>query len=139
MTETITVETRVPVSPETAWHAFTDADAITQWNFASAEWFCPFAKVDLRPGGRHTARMEAQDGSMGFDFEGTYVSVDPPNAVVLKLDDGRLSRTTFEPEGGGTRVRTEFDPDLSHPIDIQREGWQAIIDNYAAFVEGTGA
>ena len=137
MAEPITVEIQVPVSPDVAWHAFADPDAITQWNFASPEWCCPSAEVDLRPGGRHKARMEARDGSMGFDFEGTYESVDQPDALVLRLDDGRLSRTTFEAQDGGTRVRTVFDPDTSHPAEMQREGWQAILDNYAAHVGGT--
>ena len=137
MTEPITVEIRVPGSLEAAWHAFTDPEAITQWNFASPEWCCPSAEVDLRPGGRHKARMEARDGSMGFDFEGTYELVDPPTALVLKLDDGRLSRTTFEAEGSSIRVRTIFDPDASHPIDMQQEGWQAILENYAAHLGGS--
>jgi uncharacterized protein YndB with AHSA1/START domain len=134
MTEPIVVETHVPVPPEAAWHAFTDPAAITRWNFATPEWCCPHAEVDLRPGGRHVARMEARDGSMGFDFEGSYEEVDAPRRLVLKLDDGRLSRTMFEPDGRGTRVRTQFDPETSHPVEMQRDGWQAILDNYSAYV-----
>lgn len=140
MTDPITVETHVPVAPRAAWNAFTDPNAITRWNAATPEWCCPRAEVDLRPGGRHVARMEARDGSMGFDFAGTYEAVDAPRSLALQLDDGRMSRTTFEAEEGGTRVRTVFDPEASNPAEIQRGGWQAILDNYAAHVrEGLAA
>ena len=136
MTQPITVETYVPVPPEQAWAAHTDADAITRWNFASPDWHCPSAEVDLRAGGRHCARMEAKDGSFGFDYEGVYETVDAPAAFVLVLGAGRRVETTFTSESRGTRVRTVFDADASAPIDMQREGWQAILDNYAAFVRG---
>ena len=137
MTDTITVETRVPASPRSAWSAYTAPEAITCWNQATPEWHCPSAEVDLREGGRHSARMEARDGSMGFDLAGTYEEVDAPRALTLRLDDGRRARTTFEAEGGGTRVRTVFDPEGAHPVEMQRDGWQAILDSYAAFVSET--
>ena len=136
MTDPIIVETHVPVPPQAAWDAYNNAAAIMQWNFASPDWCCPNAEVDLCKGGRHLARMEARDGSMGFDFEGTYESVDAPAALTLRLDDGRLSRATFQAEDGGTRVRTVFDPEPAHPVDMQRDGWQAILDNYASYVKG---
>ena len=134
MADPITVETVVPVSREAAWDAYTTPDHITRWNFASPDWTCPSADVDLREGGRHTARMEAKDGSFGFDFGGTYEKVDAPSALDLRLDDGRLSSTTFTEEEGGTRVRTVFEPEGSNPVEMQRDGWQAILDNYAAHV-----
>lgn len=134
MPDPITIDAHVPVAPERAWDAFTDAKAITQWNVASPNWCCPWAEVDLRVGGRHIARMEAKDGSVGFDFDGTYEEVERPTAVTLRLADGRLSRTTFTTDGEGTRVRTVFEPDASHPADMQRTVWQAILDTYAAFV-----
>jgi len=140
MTDQITVETQVAVPPEQAWAAFTDADAITQWNFASPEWCCPSANVDLRVGGRHLARMEAKDGSMGFDFEGIYEEVNAPFALTLRLADGRVSQTSFDADASGTRVRTVFDADATHSVEMQKDGWQAILDNYAAYVaqqEGT--
>lgn len=133
-TQRITIATIVGVPPATAWTAFTSPHAITQWNQASPDWHCPSADVDLRVGGRHRARMEARDGSMGFDLTGTYEEVDPPHALTLVLDDGRHARTTFTPEGAGTRVVTVFDPESVHPLDMQRDGWQAILDSYAAFV-----
>lgn len=132
----LTATTHVPAPPDLAWRAFTTPDAITKWNFAIPEWCCPSAQVDLREGGTYCARMEARDGSIGFDFAGTFEEVDPERALTLRLDDGRCARTTFEPEASGTRVRTVFDPEPETARDIQREGWQAILDNYAAYVRG---
>ena len=134
MTNPITITTLVPAAPAAAWAAFNDPKAITQWNQASPDWHCPSASVDLRVGGRHVARMEARDGSFGFDYEGTYEEVDAPRAVTLRLDDGRRARTTFEPEGEGARVTTTFDPEGSTEVEMQRAGWQAILDSYAAHV-----
>lgn len=134
-TDPITIEAVVSAPPAAAWAAFTSPEAITQWNQATPEWRCPAAEVDLRVGGKHFARMEACDGSFGFDFTGVYEAVDAPHALTLLLDDGRRSRTTFEAEGAGTRVRTVFDPEASNPRELQRDGWQAILNSYAAYVE----
>ena len=135
MNAQITVETVVPVAPTEAWQAYTAPDAITEWNFASPDWHCPSADVDLRAGGQHCARMEAKDGSMGFDYEGVYEMVEPKRGCVLALTDGRRVRTTFNPEADGTRVRIVFDADPTAPTEMQREGWQAILDNYAAYLQ----
>ena len=134
-TDPITIETVVAAPPAQAWRAYTSPEAITQWNQAVPEWHCPSAEVDLRVGGRHTARMEARDGSMGFDFGGTYEEIDEPKALTLRLDDGRRARITFEPEGSGTRVRTVFDPEATNPLEMQRQGWQAILNSYAAYAQ----
>ncbi|GIW75908.1 MAG: activator of HSP90 ATPase [Phycisphaerae bacterium] len=131
---TITIEAFVPATPEQAWHAYTTAEAITQWNQASLDWHCPWAKIDLRVGGRHVARMEARDGSFGFDYSGTYEVVEAPHSVTLRLDDDRLVRTTFEPKGNGTLVRTVFDAEGTHSLEQQRKGWQAIFDSYADYI-----
>jgi uncharacterized protein YndB with AHSA1/START domain len=130
----ITIDAFVPVPPAEAWAAFHAPEAITRWNQASPDWHCPAASVDLRAGGRHVARMEARDGSFGFDYAGTYEEVDAPRAVTLRLDDGRRVRTTFAPEGAGTRVTTVFDPEATNPRELQRQGWQAILNSYAAHV-----
>lgn len=134
MMDSITIHAFVPATAQRAWEAFTAPSAITQWNQASPDWHCPSAKVDLRVGGAQTIRMEARDGSFGFDFQGRFEEVDPPHALTLRLDDGRRARTTFAAEGEGTRVITIFDPDATHPADMQRDGWQAILDSYAAHV-----
>lgn len=133
--EPITIEVTVAASPNEAWRGFTSPDAITQWNFASPDWCCPSAEIDLRAGGRYVARMEARDGSFGFDFSATYEEVDAPNALTLLLDDGRRARTTFEAAGNSTRVRTVFDPEATNPADIQRDGWQAILNTFKAHVD----
>jgi uncharacterized protein YndB with AHSA1/START domain len=139
MTTAITIETLVPVSAEQAWEAFTAPDAITQWNQASPDWCCPSASVELIVGGRYVARMEARDGSFGFDFEAKYEEVEPAHALTLLMDDGRRARTTFSVEAGGTRVATTFDPEATNPVEMQRDGWQAILDSYAAYVRGVKA
>lgn len=133
--QTITVEATTAAPVQDAWRVFTTPEHITQWNFASDDWCCPHAEVDLRPGGKQKSRMEAKDGSMGFDFEGTYEEVVPLRSITLVLDDGRRSRTTFDETADGTMVKTTFDADLQHPRDMQRDGWQAILDNFAAHVD----
>jgi uncharacterized protein YndB with AHSA1/START domain len=135
----ITVATTVPLAPERAWELYTDPRHVTQWNFAVNEWHCPSATIDLRVGGRHTARMEAKDGSFGFDFEGSYTEVDAPHSLTLLLGDGRQSRTTFEPSAGGTLVQTTFDAEGENSADMQRDGWQAILNNYRKYAEQASA
>ena len=131
----IAVEVTVDVTPDRAWDFFTVESAVTQWNQASPDWHCPSAHIDLRVGGRHAARMEAKDGSFGFDYLGTYEEVNPPHSLTLRLEDRRLVRTTFEAFGTGTRVRTVFDAETANPADLQQQGWQSILDSYASFVE----
>ena len=134
--EKITVQTVVEVPVAMAWQAFTTPEGITRWNFASDDWHCPRAEVDLRPGGRQVARMEAKDGTMGFEFGGTFREIEPEKTLVLVMDDGRESTTSFADVDGKTRVTTTFDADESHPAEMQRAGWQAILDNFRTYVEG---
>jgi uncharacterized protein YndB with AHSA1/START domain len=128
--EKVTVATEVPLSAERAWQVYTDSTEITRWNFANDEWHCPKASADLQVGGMHSARMEAKDGSFGFDFEATYTEVDAPRALTMVLGDGRHCRTTFHASGTGTRVETTFDPEAENSVEMQRDGWQAILSNY---------
>ncbi|MCF7701829.1 SRPBCC family protein [Loktanella sp. M215] len=132
----ITVETTVAAPVEKVWSAYTTPEDITQWNFANDDWCCPRAEVDLRPGGQQVARMEAKDGSMGFDFRGAFEEIEPHKSLTLVLDDGRKSRTTFAENSGKTRVSTTFDAEAQSPIEMQRDGWQAILNNFQAHVEG---
>lgn len=131
----ITVEAHVKAPVEKIWKCWTTPDDITQWNFASDEWHCPHASNDLRPGGKLTARMEARDGSMGFDFEGIYDEVHPHSRIAYSLADGRQVRVVFEPDRSGTRVTESFDAENTHPHDMQRAGWQAILDNFKRHAE----
>ena len=126
----INVEVVVPVSADQAWHAWVSPESITRWNFASDDWCCPRAELDLVPGGKFNYRMEARDGSMGFDFEGVFTDVQAPSLLVYTIADGRTVTVRFEPDVEGTRVIEEFDADAEYSVDQQREGWQAILDNF---------
>ena len=131
----IVVTAVVDAPQDVAWTVFTSPEHITQWNFASPDWCCPSADVDLRTGGTYTARMEARDGSMGFDFAGTYDEVEAPRVAALRLEDGRVARTEFSESDGKTTVQTTFDAEDVNPVEMQRAGWQAILDNYKAHAE----
>lgn len=134
-TQQIVVTAVVDAPQDVAWTVFTSPEHITQWNFASPDWCCPSADVDLRTGGTYTARMEARDGSMGFDFAGTYDEVEAPRVAALRLEDGRVARTEFSETDGKTTVQTTFDAEDVNPVEMQRAGWQAILDNYKAHAE----
>ena len=131
----ITVETTVSAPVEKVWAAYTTPEDIKQWNAASDDWHTTAASVDLRVGGAFSSRMEAKDGSFGFDFEGTYEEVDAPDALTLALGDGRKARTTFEAVPDGTKVETVFDAESQNAAEMQRAGWQAILDNYRKHAE----
>jgi uncharacterized protein YndB with AHSA1/START domain len=132
----ITVETVVKADLNRVWSAWNDPEAIKQWNAASDDWHTPKSTVDLREGGRFTSRMEAKDGSEGFDFEGTYTRVLPRQLIEYRMSDGREVRVEFKPDAGGVRVTEAFDAETENSADLQRQGWQAILDNFARHVEG---
>lgn len=131
--ERITVETTAPASPEVVWKAYTSPDEITQWNFASDDWHCPAASVELREGGKFTSRMEAKDGSMGFDFEGTYTKIVTNERIEYAFGD-RVAVVEFTPAGDRTHLKVSFDPDDQFPVEQQRSGWAAILDNFCKHV-----
>jgi len=131
----ITVTATVKASLEKAWLSFTVPEHITQWNFAADEWQCPTAENDLTPGGKFSYRMEAKDGSSGFDFGGIYDEVKPNELLAYTMGDGRKVRVTFTPNGNQTFVEETFDPEGTNPIEMQRDGWQAILDNYKKHTE----
>lgn len=131
----ITVETLVSAPVDTVWSCWTEPDHITQWNFASDDWCCPTVIQNLTVGGLYTARMEAKDGSFGFDFQAVYSEVDQNKALTLKMGDGRTARTTFASFDAGTRVMTVFDAEAQNSIEMQKGGWQAILDNFRKYAE----
>lgn len=135
----ITVSVIVNADAPTAWRAFTDPQAVTQWNFASPDWACPRATNDLRAGGRLNYRMEARDGSMGFDYEGEIVEVVEPRLLRYRLGPEREVVAVFEPVGGQTVVSHSFTPETTFPVERQQAGWQAILDHYKAYVERDAA
>jgi uncharacterized protein YndB with AHSA1/START domain len=134
----ITVETLVRAGLDAVWAAWNSPEDIKQWNAASDDWHTTQSMVDLREGGKFSARMEARDGSFGFDFEGTYTRVVPRKLIEYRMDDERTCKVEFVEEAGGVLVRETFDAETENAPEMQREGWQAILDNFARHVEGKG-
>jgi uncharacterized protein YndB with AHSA1/START domain len=131
----ITVETTVDVPISRAWEVFTKPEHITQWNFASDEWHCPRAENDLKPGGRLVWRMEAKDGSAGFDFTGVYEEVNPNQRIIFRIDDGRQVTIDFKEVNGKTILTETFEAEGTHSLEMQKSGWQAILDNFKKHAE----
>ena len=130
----ITVETTVPVSPELAWAYWTEPKHIVEWNQASADWHTPRAENDLRVGGKFSSRMESRDGKYGFDFGGVYDTVEPYHTLNSTLGDERKVFVTFEPVASGTRIIETFEAESENSVELQRQGWQAILDSFCSYV-----
>jgi len=130
----ITVETTVKAPIEQVWGAYTTPEDIKQWNAASADWHTTNATVDLRVGGAFSSRMEAKDGSRGFDFAGTYTKIVKHELIEYSFGD-RAAQVEFADSPSGVRVRVTFDSEETNPIEVQRGGWQAILNNFARHVE----
>lgn len=133
-TEKIIVQATLNVPRQKAWTYYTSPAHITYWNFAHPSWHCPSASNDLRVGGTYLARMEARDGSAGFDFEAVYVEVEEPVEFTYEFF-GRVAQVKFDEQNGQTTVTIIFDPETENPIELQRQGWQAILDNYKSYTE----
>ncbi len=131
----ITVETLIKGNLKSVWDAWNNPDDINQWNAASDDWHTTRSAVDLREGGKFSARMEARDGSAGFDFEGTYTRIVPQRLIEYRMDDGREVKVQFSEVEDGVLVRETFDAETENDPELQREGWQAILDNFARHVE----
>lgn len=129
----ITVETTVNAPVEEVWRAWTTPEDIMQWNAASDDWHTTKASVDLRVGGAFCSRMEAKDGSMGFDFAGTYTAVEENRVLESSFGD-RVLRVEFVAGAAGVTVREIFDAESTYSVEQQREGWQAILDKFARHV-----
>lgn len=136
MNERITVETLVQAPLANVWHDFTDPEAVKLWNSASPDWHTPRAQNDLKTGGTFSYRMEAKDGSTGFDFRGVYDEVVEHERIAYTMEDGRKVEVAFVPEGAGVRVTETFDPESENTHEMQRAGWQAILENFKRHVEG---
>ena len=134
----ISVETNVLVPIGTVWKAYTTPAGIMQWNAASDDWHTTAATVDLREGGKFSSRMEAKDGSMGFDFAGTYTKIVPEKLIEYAFGD-RTAQVEFTPGPNGVAVRVTFDSESTHSIEQQRNGWQAILNNFARHAEAKKA
>ncbi len=135
MSETITIETTVHAPIETVWHHFTSPDSIVEWNAASPDWHTTDAENEVRVGGRFSFRMEAKDGSEGFDFSGVYTTVAIDEQLAYTLDDDRTVTVTFEPEDDVVHITQTFEAETENPLEMQRAGWQAILDSFTTYVE----
>lgn len=131
----IVVATTVAAPLQEVWRAYTTPEDIRLWNAASPDWHTTAASVDLRPGGRFSSRMEAKDGSFGFDFEGVYTQVVPHSLIEYAFGERKAS-VEFIDGPGGVAVTVTFDSEPSHSEEQQRSGWQAILDNFARHVKG---
>ena len=133
--EKITVETRVHAPMDKVWSFWNGPEHVMQWNSASDDWHTPKAENDPRPGGKFVYRMEAKDGSFGFDFGGVYGEVIPNKYIEYTLGDGRKVKVNFETTGNQTTITEDFDAESQNPVEMQRGGWQAIIDNFRKYTE----
>lgn len=133
--ETITVATTVNASLEKVWTVWNAPEHITKWNSGSDDWHTPYAENDLRIGGRFHVRMEAKDGSAGFDFIGTYNEVKKNTMIAYTIEGGRYVKITFTGEGKTVKISETFDPENENSLELQRSGWQKILDNFKRHVE----
>ena len=135
MSTRITISALVNKPVADVWNDWTDPKHIMQWNAASDDWHCPKATNDLRTGGKFSSTMAARDGSFSFDFEGVYDEVQPHKRIAYTMADGRTCEILFTAENGGTRVVEAFDAESQNPVEMQRGGWQAILDRFKTYAE----
>lgn len=131
----ISVQTKVNAPVETVWKIWTNPDDIIKWNNASDDWHTPKASNDLKTGGSFNFRMEAKDGSMGFDFDGIYDNVKSYKQIEYTMSDGRKVSVSFVSEGDKTIIVETFEAEDIHSIELQQTGWQAILDNFKKYTE----
>ena len=134
--EKIQIDITILAPVEKVWNYFNEPEHVTLWNFAHESWQCPSSENDLRLGGKFKHRMEAKDGSFGFDFEGFYDEIIPHEKIKYHLEDGRNVEVIFEKiDENTTKVTEVFDPETQNPVEMQRDGWYAILDNFHKHVE----
>ena len=131
----VTIEATVNAPVEKVWTYWNEVAHITQWNAASDDWHSPRGENDVREGGSFSIRMEAKDGSFGFDFGGVYDVVDPHKHIAYTLGDGRKVNIKFEGNGDTTHITETFEAESQNPVEMQRGGWQAILDNFKKYTE----
>ncbi|NND01018.1 MAG: ATPase [Gammaproteobacteria bacterium] len=131
----ISIETEVKASQAVVWDAWVTPEDITSWNFATDEWCCPRADINLKVGGKFNYRMEAKDGSMGFDFEGTFTRIESNDSLHFELDDNRIVIVDFIETDQGVRVVETFDAEAENSAEQQKQGWQSILNNFKKHVE----
>lgn len=132
---TITVETIVHSPVESVWKFWTEPKHIMQWNNASDDWHTPYAENDLKAGGKFVSRMEAKDGSFGFDFGGVYDEVSMYETISYTMGDGRKVKISFIRQGNDTQIIESFDAEETNSMEMQQAGWQSILDNFKRYAE----
>lgn len=135
-TTKITIQAVIAADRQKVWNCYTQPEHITKWNFATDTWHCPAASNDMRVGGKYLARMEAKDGSFAFDFEAVYNEIVDGEKFTYTMPDNREIQVSFEKMDDKTRVTVTFDPENVNPVDLQRDGWQSILDNFRRYAEG---
>lgn len=130
----ITINATVSADCKKVWDYYTQPEHITKWNFADPSWHCPTATNDLTIGGRYVARMEAKDGSFGFDFDAVYTEIQQYKNFTYEFG-GRLAKVEFKEQGKLTEVTVTFDPETENSLELQKNGWQAILNNFKKYVE----
>jgi uncharacterized protein YndB with AHSA1/START domain len=131
----ITVSATIFAPIEKVWNYWTDPIHIMQWNNASDDWHTPKAENDLRTGGKFLSRMEAKDGSMGFDFIGVYTIVEPNNHITYTLEDRRIVDISFKDKNSITEITESFEAEDENSIELQQAGWQSILNNFKKYIE----
>lgn len=132
---TIRIQAEISAPVKKVWEFYTRPEHVMHWNHASDDWHTPKAENDLKPGGKFSYRMEARDGSFGFDFWGIYDTIKINKLIEYTLGDDRIVKVTFTENDNKTRVETTFDPEQTNSIEMQRSGWQAILNNFKKYVE----
>ena len=131
----ITIYATISAGTQKVWNYYTQPEHITKWNFASPDWHCPSASNDMRIGGKYTARMEAKDGSFGFEFEATYSEITENQKFVYVMPDGREVSVSINEDNHLTNITVCFDAETENSVELEREGWQAILNNFKNYVE----
>lgn len=135
MAPKITIQSVISANRQKVWDYYTNPDRITKWNFAIDSWHCPTASNDMRVGGKYLARMEAKDGSFGFDFEAVYNEITNCEKFTYTMTDNRVVDAIFKELGDKTELTIVFDAESENPIDMQQQGWQSILDNFKKYTE----
>jgi len=133
--KSITVRAEINAPLEKVWECYTAPEHVVHWNHASDDWHSPKAENDLSPGGKFNYRMEAKDGSFGFDFWGIYDDIQTNQLIAYTMGDGRKARVTFTKKKNATQLETTFEAESNNSVDLQRGGWQAILNNFKQYVE----
>ncbi|WP_348797713.1 SRPBCC family protein [Flavobacterium adhaerens] len=132
----ITVQCIIDAPMETVWNCWTCPGHITKWNNASDDWHTPYAENDLKVGGKFKSTMASKDGTMSFDFEGEYTQIENYSLIEYEITDGRKVALYFVSLEEGVEIIESFEPENEHPEEMQRQGWQAILNNFKKYVEG---